>query len=245
MRPIERVVMAPFRSRKAGYALLGFCGVSFLVLASLVIWNESFLLQADRPIRDWVVERRVPWLDDLMIGISFLGSRWVIGPLVSILAIWLLATGRCRVIAMVMLVAAVLNPILEVTMKEVIVQRARPDVLRLVEGTGAAFPSGHVLASVGFYGMLPVLVSKATRSFGLRAGAFASALVVNLAVGFSRMYLGIHWFTDVIGGYLLAAIVVLGTYEALGGHRLDETTCGPSRPFGIGQRSRAPSSLAR
>lgn len=242
---IERFVMAPFRRREVGYGLLAFCAVAFLVLGGLVIWSESFLLQADEPIRDQVIESRVSWLNDVMVGVSLLGSRWVISPLLSILAIWLLVTGRCRVIAAVMLVAGVLNLALEFMMKELIVQRERPDVLRLVEGRGASFPSGHVLATVGFYGMLPVLISKATRNFGLRVAAFAAATGVILAVGFSRMYLGVHWFTDVIGGYLLATVVVLGTYEALGGHRIDARTCAPRTTVSADQRSREPSSLAR
>ncbi len=54
-----------------------------------------------------------------------------------------------------------------------------------------------------------------------------------------------HWFTDVIGGYLLATVVVLGTYEALGGHRIDARTCAPRTTVSTNQRSREPSSLAR
>lgn len=237
--------MAPFQSRGAGYALLAFCAASFVTLAALVVTAEGFLLQADRPIRVWAIDQRAGPLNTVMVGISWLGSRWVIGPLLLVLAGWMFATGRCRIIATVMIVAAVLNPVIEFILKEVVVQRMRPEGAQLVAGRGAAFPSGHVLATVGFYGMLPVLVAKATRQFTARAAAFAGAGLVILAVGFSRIYLGVHWFTDVLGGLLLATVVVLGTYEALGGHRLDEKACAPDRPFRIGQRWREPSNLVR
>ncbi|MBI2238863.1 MAG: phosphatase PAP2 family protein, partial [Actinobacteria bacterium] len=86
---------------------------------------------------------------------------------------------------------------------------------------------------------------EATTSSRVRLAAAWAAGAVVLAVGFSRIYLGVHWFTDVVGGLLVGAIVVLATYRALGGHRLDRSrACCPLGPE-RGHRVRSPSILAR
>lgn len=241
--PVARIE-AVFRSRRAGLALVGFSAVSFAVLTVLAVFAQGSLLAVDRPVRDWLIGTRSGPLNEAMSWVTLLGARYVIGPLLVALAAWALLTRRCRVILAVLVVAFVLNPAIEFVLKAAI-DRPRPDLLRLVAGRGPSFPSGHVVAAVGFYGMLPVLVSRMTDRLALRAGAFLAATAVILAVGFSRMFLGVHWLTDVVGGYLLGTVVVLGTYEALAGHRFDgEGPCEPRRTW-IGHRDRSPSILVR
>lgn len=233
-------IQAVFRRRRAAYALLVLCAVGLVALALLAAFADPLLLRVDRPVQGWVIGLRERWLNEALAWVSRLGTRYVIGALGVVLATWTLITGRCRVVLFVVVVAFALNPLVEWALKAA-VDRPRPELLTLVRGRGPSFPSGHVIASVGFYGVLPALVAGITSRFAIRAAAFLAVTIIILGVGFSRIYLGVHWFTDVLGGFLLGTVVVLGTYQALGGHRLDRSrTCCPRGPE-VGHRSRSPS----
>lgn len=236
--------MATVVDGRGGRALVVASSVSFGLLASIAAFAEPLLLGLDRPIQRWVISVRQGWLTETMHWVSLLGTRYVIGGLLLALAAWVLTTGRCRVVLLVVVIAFALNPAVEWALK-VLVDRLRPDLLLLGRARGPSFPSGHVMASVGFYAMLPLLVWEATTSRRLRQAAASTAAVIVLAVGFSRIYLGVHWFTDVAGGLLVGTLVVLATYRALGGHRLDRSrACCPRGPE-VGHRGRDPSILAR
>ncbi|MBI2239151.1 MAG: phosphatase PAP2 family protein [Actinobacteria bacterium] len=236
--------MARVVDRRGGRALLIASGVSFALLAAIAAFAEPLLLRLDRPIQRWVISVRQAWLNETMRWITLLGTRYVIGALLLALAAWVLARGRCRVVLMVMVIAFALNPAVEWALKA-LVDRPRPDLLLLARARGPSFPSGHVVASIGFYAMLPLLVWDATTSSRLRRAAASIAAAIVVAVGFSRVYLGVHWFTDVVGGLLAGTVVVVATYRVLGGHRLDRSrACCPLGPE-VGHRSRSPSILAR
>lgn len=79
--------------------------------------------------------------------------------------------------------------------------RARPTIGTSYDGFGASFPSGHAFTALVLYGLLAYLVWQSTEKRSARALAVAFAVGATLAVGFSRLYLGVHWLTDVLGGY--------------------------------------------
>lgn len=236
--------MAAVVDRRGGRALLIASSVSFALLAATAAFAEPLLLRLDRPIQRWVIGVRQSWLNETMHWVSRLGTRYVIGGLLLALAAWVLARGRCRVVLLVMIIAFALNPAVEWALKA-LVDRPRPELLLLGRARGPSFPSGHVVASIGFYAMLPLLVWDATTSSRLRRAAASVAAAIVIAVGFSRIYIGVHWLTDVVGGLLVGTIVVVATYRALGGHRLDRSrACCPLGPE-RGHRARSPSILAR
>lgn len=236
--------MAAVVDRRGSRALLIASSVSFALLAATAAFAEPLLLRLDRPIQRWVIGVRQSWLNEIMHWVSRLGTRYVIGGLLLALAAWVLARGRCRVVLLVMIIAFALNPAVEWALKA-LVDRPRPELLLLGRARGPSFPSGHVVASIGFYAMLPLLVWDATTSSRLRRAAASVAAAIVIAVGFSRIYIGVHWLTDVVGGLLVGTIVVVATYRALGGHRLDRSrACCPLGPE-RGHRARSPSILAR
>lgn len=206
-------------SRTAGFVLLGASAASFLALALLALFRESLLLRLDVPIQREVLASREGWLDTLMAWVSLLGTRYVIGAILLGVAGWALATRRCRRVVLVLVLAFAANFVLEVVLK-LSVGRPRPDLLRLVPGRGPSFPSGHVLATVGFYGVLAALTWKSTPGPWRRAAAYAAATAVILGVGFSRIYLGVHWFSDVVAGFAVGTAFVLTVAWALRGHHL-------------------------
>lgn len=84
-----------------------------------------------------------------------------------------------------------------------IVRRPRPNVLRLVEEDGYSFPSGHSMVSMAFYGIIIYLVYKNVTNKYLKWTLITLLSLLILSIGFSRIYVGVHYFTDVVGGFLL------------------------------------------
>lgn len=84
-----------------------------------------------------------------------------------------------------------------------IVRRPRPNVLRLVEESGYSFPSGHSMVSMAFYGIIIYLVYKNVSNKYLKWLLITLLSLLILSIGFSRIYVGVHYFTDVAGGFLL------------------------------------------
>lgn len=84
-----------------------------------------------------------------------------------------------------------------------IVRRPRPNVLRLVEESGYSFPSGHSMVSMAFYGIVIYLVYKNVSNKYLKWLLITLLSLLILSIGFSRIYVGVHYFTDVAGGFLL------------------------------------------
>lgn len=93
-----------------------------------------------------------------------------------------------------------------------LVARPRPDVPALDEvSVGTSFPSGHAAAAAA-YGAIAIVIFEHTRSTWIRTITVALVVAVPVIVGFSRMYRGVHYLTDVIGGIALGAICVLAVY---------------------------------
>ena len=105
--------------------------------------------------------------------------------------------------------AGILPPLLNLVLKE-LVARPRPDsALALVQETGYAFPSSHAVFVVGFYGSLIYLLGQwegLANKGALRRAIQAILMLFILAVGASRVYSGVHWPSDVIGGFLFGSL---------------------------------------
>jgi undecaprenyl-diphosphatase len=182
----------------------------FATLAVTAATNTAALLPFDQAVQAWIMGIREPWLNRFMIAFTFLGTRWVIVGLALILAGWSWKTGRQRMLVTFIIVAMAVNPLIEHTLKE-IVGRPRPDLDRLLRGRGPSFPSGHVLASTAFYGMLPLLVWKSSTKVWTRLLAASGAVVMSVGMAFSRVYLDVHWSVDATAGFILGTVMVIVT----------------------------------
>ena len=189
------------------------CLFVFLAIAA-VVDDGSLLLTWDEPVTRALEDFR-PGLDGIVKALSSLGGLTVV-TLVLVLLL-LLVWQECRSLALVLLAASLVRPLLEWGLKE-LVDRPRPLHGQLVAGDGASFPSGHVMAAIAIWGLLPPVVAVVS---GRRAAWWmsvgVSGTIVGL-VGFSRVYLGVHWMSDVVGALALGSIYLLGVEGLLGWH---------------------------
>ena len=147
----------------------------------------------------FVVKLRREWLTPTMQGFSTLASP--VGLLAMLIMVGAFAPGKrpgwCAATNLVLVV--VLN-----TLLKNVVQRPRPDGFRLVSEWGYSFPSGHSMVAMAFYGFLAWLVWKYEREALSRwFYAVVFALLI-LMIGISRVYLGVHYASDVIAGFFVS-----------------------------------------
>jgi undecaprenyl-diphosphatase len=190
---------------------------TFLLVAATI--RHAWLpLRWDLPIQRFVEDHRTSALDTLSRTISRFGSTLVVLTGGATLAI--LTWRRCRAVSIAILVSTLARPLLEFTLKTA-VGRDRPNFGRLVNGEGPSFPSGHVMAAIALYGLVPLAVGLFTSSRVVWwTSAVLSAFII-LAIAGSRVYLGVHWFSDVVGSLLLGSFFLLGIEAVLGyAHRV-------------------------
>ena len=216
----------------------------FAVLAALVLADISWVTSTDHAVATGVTEAHSGPLNTTMRLITLLGNRWIIGSLLLLVAAWVLRSGRCRMPVAVMIGAFLVNPVLEALLKG-LVGRSRPEIAQLVNGAGPAFPSGHVLATVGFYGVLAVFIWRSTSRRSVAVASLTGAAVVIALVGFSRIYLGVHWLTDVVGGFLVGSVFVLAVAMLSRNHRLAPRSACTHPRRELQRRARVPSSWVR
>ena len=85
-----------------------------------------------------------------------------------------------------------------------ILQRPRPTEYRIIEETGYSFPSGHSMISMAFYGYLIYLIYKYIKNKYIKWGATILLSVLICSIGISRVYLGVHYTSDVLGGFFIS-----------------------------------------
>ena len=85
-----------------------------------------------------------------------------------------------------------------------ILQRPRPTEYRLIEETGFSFPSGHSMVSMAFYGYLIYLIYKYVKNKYIKWISIALLSILIGTIGISRIYLGVHYTSDVLGGFLIS-----------------------------------------
>ncbi len=212
-------IMLRIRSDRTGATILGTLGFAFaVVVLAVAVHTNGWLTKADAPVAAWFVDHRTHALDDLALAVTTAGGpaeTAALGLVVAVLIVW--RTKRYGP-ALVML-ATVASASMLCTIVKLIVGRERPpQSIQLMLETDFSFPSGHVTGTAALSLMLALLAG-IHRSRGVRALLLGIALAVTVAVACTRMYLGVHWLTDVVAGALLAACAVtLGGYAL---HRLD------------------------
>ena len=98
-----------------------------------------------------------------------------------------------------LVIVTILNQLLKA-----ILQRPRPTEYRIVEETGYSFPSGHSMVSMAFYGYLIYLIYKYVKNKYIKWISIVLLSILVCSIGISRIYLGVHYTSDVLGGFLIS-----------------------------------------
>ncbi len=162
------------------------------------------MLEADRQILESLYTIRDLDTTLSLITLTQLGSTLVIGGIALSVALYLLVRKRLSYLAG--LSVSVIGTIIAVFPLKMFIARARPDIaFQAYAETGFSFPSGHAAFSVALFGFLAYLVwRRVSRTHGIIGSAFA-LLLVSL-IGFSRLYLGLHFASDVLAGFGIGAL---------------------------------------
>ena len=144
------------------------------------------------------------WVEELGRDITSLGSIGVLTLVTLSVAGFLMLDGKYR--ASILIIATVSGGIIVSTMMKLSFDRPRPELVphRAYVQT-ASFPSGHSAQAAVAYLTLGALLARVSRRRRLKAYVLLLAILVTFAVGVSRVYLGVHWPTDVLGGWTLGA----------------------------------------
>jgi len=190
-------------------------GLAIIFLLAVVIFgkvldgylDQDGLMMIDRPINQIVLGLRKPFLDKLMLLITLTGN-WQMIVWGSLLGAILLIIAQKRRYLMAMILSNV-SAMLIVSVAKNLISRARPPVENaLILEHGFAFPSGHSYFAVAFYGLLTYFWVRHFYQKWARIGVFILGSVYILLLGLSRIYLGVHWTTDVLGALSLGAAVL-------------------------------------
>ncbi len=205
-------------------ASVGAAGIAAVLLIGLAIGHWPFAF--DRAIivglRDW---GGPSWLPKVAADVTALGGG-VILTIVVLLATGLLAVQRLWLSAAATLAASISGGLV-VSLVKTEVARPRPDLVdHLVQVSNMSFPSGHSANSAIVYLTLAGLASQVTVSAAARRYILVMAIIMVGAIGCSRVYLGVHWPSDVLAGWSFGTLWALGWWlatararEAIGGER--------------------------
>lgn len=187
-------------SKKKLNLVIGLSIIFVILMISVIFgWTEGF----DTFVYELVISTRCDFLDKFFKFITDLGDKsFIIGLVVGVVLVLRNSVGYLYA------TLAVDTVITNFIFKQLI-RRDRPDVLKLIKQGGFSFPSGHSMISMSMYGMLIYLCYKKIKNKYIKWIICSLLGILILSIGLSRVYLGVHYISDVLGGFILSFIMVV------------------------------------
>ena len=168
----------------------------------------------DGSVLQWFVEHREPWLTTAVRIVTDVGSSAFLIPLVLAVGAWYWRRHGTRRPLTLLALAYCGSFLVSQSIKALAARARPPDGLAVEHFGGYAFPSGHATEAAAVYGMLAFVLASRTPRLRRKASAWACAVVIVAVVGITRLYLGAHWLTDVLGGWLFGSLWFLAVVAA-------------------------------
>lgn len=191
--------------------------ILLIVIPIILFAFLALYIQAGYSIRfeNWVyaeaVEHMNPFLTNIIRIITHLGDPIIV---TSITILLVIIPKTRKKVGYPMAAAVIVSEALNLILKEIFA-RERPDILQLVNETTYSFPSGHAMINTTVYTMLGIFAIKYIRSKKIKISVVIMCIIMPLIISFSRVYLGVHYAGDVLGGMLLGFAVTVFIYALL------------------------------
>ena len=191
------------------------CLILFIALAEDVFNHE--IMKGDiigyKFVDEYLIHNA---LTPIIKVITWFGSATCLIPLTIILFITIKNKKIGILIGINLIIVTILNQVLKF-----ILQRPRPTEFRIIDESGYSFPSGHSMVSMAFYGLLIYLIYKNVKNKYLKVILIVLLSLLIIMIGISRIYLGVHYTSDVLAGFLIA-ISYLIVYISFAKSELDK-----------------------
>lgn len=181
-----------------GLMLLLFWGIGFKVRGT----SEGILF--DIKVMDYIHSETNEGFLGVMKFISFIGSEKFLIPTIGIIVLYNLLKKDFYISKL--LILSTLGSYLLNFLLKLFFQRSRPFDYFLVNQGGLSYPSGHSMVTMTLYSTIAFLLAKKTEDIWRKRFIYFLSFVIICLMGISRLYLGVHWPTDIIGGYLMGYI---------------------------------------
>lgn len=191
------------------------------LIAFILITRHVFILkdeQLDYRVFDFLRSQVSPGRNDLMLFFTFLGTHIFLIPANLVLIVYYLFIKKHRWYSIKIPVIAITSLLLMFILKNLF-GRQRPDIPLLKEAAGLSYPSGHALMSVTFYGLLIHIVWKTKWKLWIKWMLISLLVALILIIGFTRIYLRVHYPSDVFAGFatgflwLVISVLILSRIE--------------------------------
>lgn len=182
------------------------CIIIFLLLTRKVFKKE--LIQIDitwyNLISKYIINDKLTKIMKIITNLG--GVYFIIG--ITILSLLIIKNKK---ISISIIVNLLLITSLNIIIKSIL-QRPRPSIFRIIEETGYSFPSGHSMISMAFYGFFIYLIFTNIKNKKVKLISIVFLSILILLIGFSRVYLGVHYVSDVLAGFIFSiAYLILYT----------------------------------
>lgn len=184
--------------KKYKWLIVFICLILFLLLAEDVFNNEIMYgdIVGYNLIKTYLINDKIT---PIMKAITFMGSAYFILTLIILFFIFIKNKKICFSIACNLAIVTILNQVFKI-----ILARPRPTEFRIIEETGYSFPSGHSMIAMAFYGYLIYLIHRYLSNKKVKKILIIPMFLLIILIGISRIYLGVHYTSDVLAGFLIS-----------------------------------------
>lgn len=177
--------------------------LTLFIFITYAIFNDK-INYIDELVHSYILSIRNETLTKILLIITNLSSAYALIVL-SIILLFIMKNKKIPLyISLNLICSFVLNQI-----TKLIFSRNRPIGINLIEESGFSYPSGHAMVSMAYYGFIAYLIYKKLKNKSTKTILIITLIFTILLIGFSRIYLGVHYLSDIIGGFLLSIVYLM------------------------------------